>query len=204
MDLGKRQFYCGAACWPPRSPLHPHCTVQALTLRRISVYFDTDAEFWVPQPAAAAAGAPGGAAAWRALPPHEWDEWFLPGISLVRQERGGTARGRQYVLRPVDGRARYTRRGAGVQAKGARRRQRGRASGLGAEAAGWQAHLQQERRVLWALWASPALLLLHSPAGVSCRLSCPPRPHASRCTEGEPQVEVDFGLDEVAVRLSRE
>lgn len=48
----------------------------------------------------------------------------LPGFAAVwtcsagRQERGGTARSRQYVLQPVDGQARYTRRGAGVQAKG--------------------------------------------------------------------------------------
>ncbi|KAI7845241.1 hypothetical protein COHA_001284 [Chlorella ohadii] len=78
---------------------------KALTLRRIAVYFDTDSEFWAP------------GAAWRDLAPHDWDEWFLPGVSAGRQERGGTARSRQYVLQPVDGQARYTRRGAGVQAK---------------------------------------------------------------------------------------
>jgi vacuolar protein sorting-associated protein 13A/C len=78
---------------------------KALTLRRIAVYFDTDSEFWAP------------GAAWRDLAPHDWDDWFLPGVSAGRQERGGTARSRQYVLQPVDGQARYTRRGAGVQAK---------------------------------------------------------------------------------------
>lgn len=41
---------------------------QALTLRRIAVYFDTDSEFWAP------------GAAWRDLAPHDWDDWFLPGV----------------------------------------------------------------------------------------------------------------------------
>lgn len=135
--------------------------VQALLLRRMALYFDTDAEFWLPE-----------GTSWRDMAPHEWDEWFQPGIrwllgccccfgrdrawavaalvhacaapaqprcqpwwrlgladggsrppalaacSAERQERGGTARHRQYVLQPVDGRALYMRRGAGVQPKG--------------------------------------------------------------------------------------
>ncbi|KAL4447306.1 hypothetical protein ABPG77_007339, partial [Micractinium sp. CCAP 211/92] len=77
----------------------------ALRLRRMALYFDTDAEFWSPP------------ASWRQLAPHDWDDWFQPGIGLDRQERGGTARHRQYVLQPVDGSALYTRRGAGMQRK---------------------------------------------------------------------------------------
>ena len=86
---------------------HPPHPPQALVLRRMAVYFDTDAEFWVPE-----------GVTWHDLAPHDWDDWFLPGISSERQERGGTARHRQYVLQPVDGRALYTRRGAGVTHKG--------------------------------------------------------------------------------------
>ncbi|KAL4443584.1 hypothetical protein ABPG75_011321 [Micractinium tetrahymenae] len=78
---------------------------KALWLRRMAVYFDTDAEFWQPP------------ASWRQLAPHDWDDWFLPGIGLGRQERGSTARHRQYVLQPVDGRALYTRHGAGMPHK---------------------------------------------------------------------------------------
>ncbi|KAL4858517.1 Vacuolar protein sorting-associated protein 13C [Chlorella vulgaris] len=72
----------------------------ALLLRRMSVYFDTDAEFWQPI----------GGANWHDLAPPEWDEWFQPGIG-VDHERDGTARHRQYVLQPVDGNALYTRHG---------------------------------------------------------------------------------------------
>lgn len=67
----------------------------------MAVYFDSGADFWSP-------GAP-----WHDLPPVDWDDWFLPGVSAARQERGGTARGRQYVLAPVDGSALYVRQGAG-------------------------------------------------------------------------------------------
>jgi hypothetical protein len=47
--------------------------VQALLLRRMSVYFDTDAEFWQPI----------GGANWHELAPPEWDEWFQPGIGCA-------------------------------------------------------------------------------------------------------------------------
>lgn len=78
---------------------------KALLLRRLALYFDTDAAFWDP------------GASWHDMELHQWDDWFLPGISMQRQERGGTARNRQYVLRPVEGRAHYTRRGARVERK---------------------------------------------------------------------------------------
>ena len=93
---------------PTRPQTQSPALPQALLLRRMAVYFDTDAEFWAPLEGVS----------WRELAPHDWDDWFLPGISSERQERGGTARHRQYVLQPVDGRAQYTRRGAGVTHKG--------------------------------------------------------------------------------------
>eukprot|EP00887_Chlorella_sp_A99_P001951 scaffold18.g1951.t1 len=68
---------------------------QALLLRRLALYFDTDAAFWDP------------GASWHDMELHH----------MQRQERGGTARNRQYVLRPVEGRAHYTRRGARVERK---------------------------------------------------------------------------------------
>jgi hypothetical protein len=93
---------------------------KALKLQRAAVYFDCgqgqglpseddterksvagkDAVLWVPLKA------------WQDMAPVEWEDWFQPGVSALRQERGGTAKDRQYVLRPVDGRAFYTRRGA--------------------------------------------------------------------------------------------
>ncbi|KFM29234.1 Vacuolar protein sorting-associated protein 13A [Auxenochlorella protothecoides] len=72
---------------------------KALDLRRAALYFDTDIDFWRPH------------SHWHDLEPVEWDEWFLPGVSSARQERGGTARHREYVLQPVGGRALYTRVG---------------------------------------------------------------------------------------------
>lgn len=45
--------------------------LQALRLRRMALYFDTDAEFWSPP------------ASWRQLAPHDWDDWFQPGIGWV-------------------------------------------------------------------------------------------------------------------------
>lgn len=181
---------------------------QALLLRRIAVYFDTDAQFWVPE------------GPWALLPPHEWDEWFQPGIrrerrergtccclacwrascwwsaanhsstvplpprSSERQERGGTARDRQYVLQPVDGRALYTRRGAGVQAKGA----------AGAVRLGQK---------------GSSLPTLFIPCRIASRC-CPDSSSLPAChplslhsAEEEPVVEIDVQLDVVAVRLSR-
>lgn len=57
---------------PNAIPILPIATtpMQALLLRRISVYFDTDAEFWQLDEGAS----------WRALAPHDWDDWFLPGV----------------------------------------------------------------------------------------------------------------------------
>ena len=56
----------------PHAAAPPSPPRQALTLRRIALYFDTDAKFWVPE------------AAWRDLAPHDWDEWFLPGVRCAR------------------------------------------------------------------------------------------------------------------------
>ena len=54
------------------------CAAQALQLRRIAAYFDTDAEFWEPR------------AAWHDLAPHEWDDWFQARGS-ERRRMGGVA-----------------------------------------------------------------------------------------------------------------
>lgn len=54
---------------PTDRHLHPVPPLpQALQLRRLALYFDTDAAFWEP-------GAP-----WHDLAPHAWDDWFAPGI----------------------------------------------------------------------------------------------------------------------------
>lgn len=63
-------------CSSSSEAARPCCAVQALRLRRIAVYFDTDAEFWSP------------ATHWPQLAPHEWDDWFLPGIGWVPAARG--------------------------------------------------------------------------------------------------------------------
>jgi hypothetical protein len=44
---------------------------KALLLRRMALYFDTDAEFWRPT------------ADWHDMAPHDWDDWFQPGIRWV-------------------------------------------------------------------------------------------------------------------------
>lgn len=251
----------------PTVPALPSLCSQALTLRRIAVYFDTDSEFWAPE------------APWRDLAPHDWDEWFLPGIRCVpvaachsvplllaiscrlplagcltrthgslhspssllpqctehvliaqqewccaarthqrrpsilhistrspspcssgRQERGGTARTRQYVLQPVDGQARYTRRGAGVQAKG------------GPRAGGWVCPP-------CFLQGASALLSLpsrHTSQAGAHRFLCGTQscrrvaelPFHCRVpdlpAEDEPVLELDFQLNDVAVCLTRE
>jgi hypothetical protein len=146
----------------------------------MAVYFDTDAEFWVPE-----------GVTWHDLAPHDWDDWFLPGISSERQERGGTARHRQYVLQPVDGRARYTRRGAGVTHKGE------------AAAAGAGGGPGSGDICFWMLCVN--LLLLDHPAAILISYTVLP----AMCVfllpaEDEPVVEMDFQLDVVALRLSRE
>lgn len=67
---------------------HHHChahTPQALSLRRLALYFDTSTDFWEP-------GTP-----WRGMEPGQWDEWFQAGITLG-QQRAGTAKAREYVL----------------------------------------------------------------------------------------------------------
>jgi vacuolar protein sorting-associated protein 13A/C len=99
---------------------------KALKLHRAAIYFDcgqgtSTGTNDLERDAESAAG--NGAVlwappkAWREMVPVEWEDWFQPGVSALRQERGGTAKDRQYILRPVDGRAFYTRRG-GKAARG--------------------------------------------------------------------------------------
>ena len=62
-----------------------------LQLKRISIYFDCDTVLWSP------------VEGWNALGPEGWREWFHPDI--IKDDTG-----RNFVLRPIDGRATYIRR----------------------------------------------------------------------------------------------
>jgi vacuolar protein sorting-associated protein 13A/C len=62
-----------------------------LQMKRISIYFDCDTVLWSP------------VEGWNELGPGGWREWFEPDITKDNT-------GRNFVLRPIDGRATYIRR----------------------------------------------------------------------------------------------
>ena len=99
---------------------------KAATLTRLALYFDAGGEPWPP---------PRGAASWAAVPPAAWDALFVDGVAAVpRADRPppgrspgglallapGPAASRQYILRPVDGRALWTRCGPRARAAAAK------------------------------------------------------------------------------------
>lgn len=70
---------------------------QASELRRLALYFDVGTEIWQTE------------ADWRDLQPSQWDELFIPSISAATEGQEGPAH--TYVLKPLDGRTTYLRRG---------------------------------------------------------------------------------------------
>ena len=80
------------SCW--RCPLH----TQASELRRLALYFDVGTKLWHTE------------TPWTDLRPAQWDELFLPSIS-AGEGGGRDAPVHTYVLRPLDGRTHYLRRG---------------------------------------------------------------------------------------------
>ena len=101
---------------------------KAAALTRLAAYFDAGAEPWPP---------PRGAASWAAVPPAAWDALFADGVraapAVSSRGGGGTttllsspglaaatsgpAATRQYILRPVGGKAAWTRRGPRARAR---------------------------------------------------------------------------------------
>lgn len=91
---------------------------QASELKRLAVYFDVHTQLWQPKKP------------WAEMGRGDWDELFLPGIAggdsrkALGDGKGsggepadgsGSAEGRTYVLKPVDGRLNYIRRGRNVR-----------------------------------------------------------------------------------------
>ncbi len=81
---------------------------QASELKRLAVYFDVHTQLWEPPKP------------WAEMGRQDWDALFLPGIADGDGGQGsdGTssaAEGRTYVLKPVDGRLNYIRRGRNVR-----------------------------------------------------------------------------------------
>lgn len=74
--------------------------LQAVQLRRFSIYFDVDQQHWEQEKA------------WHDLTLDDWDSFFRPGISEDDEDLHRT-----YVLKPVDGRTMYVRRGRAVRKK---------------------------------------------------------------------------------------
>jgi hypothetical protein len=88
--------------------------LQASELRRLALYFDVGTKLWQPEED------------WHKLPLDAWDTLFRPGIAedpaadgegIEISEKGGGpgSAPASYILKPVDGRLRYLRRGRDVR-----------------------------------------------------------------------------------------
>jgi vacuolar protein sorting-associated protein 13A/C len=75
--------------------------MQASELKRLSVYYDVHTELWkLDKP-------------WADMKPDDWTALFQPGIAAVSE--GEPQPSHTYVLKPVDGRLQYIRRGRNVR-----------------------------------------------------------------------------------------
>ena len=71
---------------------------KSLKLRGMAIYFNCDETAWDP------------GQSWKDVPPSVWNQWFRP----ARTQEGGKRHRMDFILRPVDGRAYYVRRGNNV------------------------------------------------------------------------------------------
>jgi vacuolar protein sorting-associated protein 13A/C len=77
------------------------CCMQASELKRLSVYYDVHTELWKPDKP------------WADMKPDDWTALFQPGIAAVSEDEPQPSH--TYVLKPVDGRLQYIRRGRNVR-----------------------------------------------------------------------------------------
>ena len=75
--------------------------MQASELKRLAVYYDVHTELWKPDKP------------WAEMKPADWTALFQPGIAAVSE--GEPQPQHTYVLKPVDGRLNYIRRGRNVR-----------------------------------------------------------------------------------------
>lgn len=115
---------CGGVVWVKRGLYSAHgnasiqvelpFNVQAASLRRLAVYFDVGTKLWQPEKD------------WNKLPLEAWDAMFRPGIAeqppstegkgeIAGRDTGPGLPPASYVLKPVDGRLLYLRRGKDVR-----------------------------------------------------------------------------------------
>ena len=87
-------------CMHQQSSAVTYC-MQASELKQLSVYYDVHTELWKPDKP------------WADMKPDDWTALFQPGIAAVSE--GEPQPLHTYVLKPVDGRLQYIRRGRNVR-----------------------------------------------------------------------------------------
>jgi Vacuolar sorting-associated protein 13, N-terminal len=81
--------------------LGQHCCMQASELKRLAVYYDVHTKLWKPD------------TPWAAMKRDDWTKLFQPGVAAASE--GAPQPQHTYVLKPVDGRLNYIRRGRNVR-----------------------------------------------------------------------------------------
>ena len=92
--------------------MEQRCFAQASQLKRFAVYFDVGKPLWQPKKD------------WSEMLAYDWDQLFKTGIAAdsgrrlqgsPSQPEPSTAAGRMYIVKPIDGRLQYLRRGKNVR-----------------------------------------------------------------------------------------